>query len=47
MNNRRLTTGVTTAEFSLEYLRMVEPCYVVKPWYMLGDHGPFCPVIFR
>lgn len=47
MKTRRLITGVTTADFSKEYLRMLPPWAVVKPWYMLGDHGPYSPVIFR
>lgn len=45
--NRRHMTGVTTADFSAGYLRMLPPWALVKPWYMLGDHGLFCPVIFR
>lgn len=47
MSDRRLTRGVTTADFSGPYLRMLPPWAVVTPWYMLGDHGPYSPVIFR
>lgn len=45
--DRRRIVGLVTADFSGPYLRMVNPCDVVKPYYMLGDHGPFCPIQFR
>lgn len=47
MNNRRLMQGVTTVDMSAGYARLVEPCYVIEQFYMLGDHGPFCPIQFR
>lgn len=47
MKERRLIKGVTVADFSGPYLRMLPPWAVVTPWYMLGDHGPYSPVIFR
>lgn len=47
MKDRRIKKGVTTADFSLAYLRMVEPWCLVSPWYMLGEHGPYSVVIFR
>lgn len=47
MKERRMTRGVTTADISGLYIRMVEPWCLVSPWYMLGDHGPYSVVIFR
>jgi len=44
---RRRTLGLHVADFSKGYLRMVPAYSLVTPWYMLGDHGPFSPVLFR
>jgi hypothetical protein len=38
---------VEVVDFSLWYLRYVEPCFLVKPWYMLGDHNYYSPIQFR
>lgn len=47
MEERRLIRGVTVADFSGPYIRMLPWWAVEKPWYMMGDHGPYSPVIFR
>lgn len=47
MLNRRMYLGVTTADLSMGFIRFVEPQYVREQFYMLGDHGAFCPVQFR
>lgn len=45
--NRRLVIGVTTFDMSAGYARCVDPWSVLDQFYMLGDHGPFCPIQFR
>lgn len=47
IEERRRTLGLHVADFSKGYLRMVPTYSLVEPWYMLGDHGPFSPVLFR
>ena len=47
MTNRRLMQGLTTVDMSAGYARFVEPCYVIEQYYMLGDHGAYCPIQFR
>lgn len=47
MFDRRHSYGVRTTDFSLNYIRMLDPRFVVVQWYMFGDHGYFCPVEFR
>lgn len=36
-----------TFDMSWGYARLVYPYAVADQFYMLGDHGPFCPVEFR
>lgn len=36
-----------TVDTSAGYLRLIEPMLVIEQFYMLGDHGPFCPIQFR
>lgn len=36
-----------TVDMSAGYARYVDPSEVYEQFYMLGDHGPFCPIQFR
>ncbi|MNG28310.1 hypothetical protein D3C85_1660880 [compost metagenome] len=47
MTNRRLMQGLTTVDMSAGYARFVEPNFVIEQYYMLGDHGAYCPIQFR
>lgn len=47
MNDRRLMYGVCTFCTAYGYARLVEPSYVIEQYYMLGDHGAYCPIQFR
>lgn len=47
MTNRRQIKGITTVDMSAGYARYVEPRFVITQFYMLGDHGLFCPIVFR
>lgn len=47
MNNRRFYEGVVTVDMSLGYARQVKPVYVTEQFYMLGDHGCYCPIFYR
>lgn len=43
----RLMQGALTIDMSYGYARYVLPCFVREQFYMLGDHGVFCPIAFR
>ena len=47
MNNRRLYSGIQTVDMSAGYAQRVEPFAVVEQYYMLGDHGCYCPIFYR
>lgn len=47
MYDRRLMRGVTTFCLGHGYVRCVKPSFVVEQFYMLGDHGGYCPIAFR
>jgi hypothetical protein len=47
VKNRRLYTGIQTTDMSAGYVRRIEPFAVTEQFYMLGDHGCYCPIFYR